>query len=161
MHVLLKQPAGIGGRARLPIQEAALIVNARGRRITTQGIPRIVSRLASDAGSDSHASPHMLRHTVATLLLRMGADSPSGSGSARAYFDNDDTTIHPCHKGASTIKLGPSSSKSPSCYRCLGNSRQRSAFQDIRIPTLRDHCGDVDGALTFSAAGTLSVRHFS
>jgi site-specific recombinase XerD len=63
-------------RARLQIEtpSQALFLNASGARLSTQGIANIISRLRQDAGIKRHITPHMLRHTVATLLLRNGAD---------------------------------------------------------------------------------------
>jgi integrase/recombinase XerD len=61
---------------RLGIQtdSAALFLNSSGKRISTQGIANVVARLRELAGIDRHITPHMLRHTVATFLLRNGAD---------------------------------------------------------------------------------------
>jgi integrase/recombinase XerD len=52
----------------------ALFLNASGRRLSTQGIAAIISLLCTSAGIERRVTPHMLRHTVATLLLRNGAD---------------------------------------------------------------------------------------
>jgi integrase/recombinase XerD len=52
----------------------ALFLNASGKRLSTQGIAVILSSLCKDAGIERRVTPHMLRHTVATLLLRNGAD---------------------------------------------------------------------------------------
>jgi site-specific recombinase XerD len=49
-------------------------VNAAGKQISTQGVSRVVTETAKAAGVDQRVTPHMIRHTVATLLLRYGAD---------------------------------------------------------------------------------------
>jgi len=51
-----------------------LLVNSTGARISTQGIARILSQVAKLASIEVRVTPHMIRHTVATLLLRYGAD---------------------------------------------------------------------------------------
>lgn len=61
-------------RARLASDSPALFLNASGERLSTQGIANIVAQFRKDAGIERHVTPHMLRHTVATLLLRNGAD---------------------------------------------------------------------------------------
>ena len=52
----------------------ALLLNASGEQISTQGIARVIKKTAEAAGLANKVTPHMLRHTVATLLLRNGAD---------------------------------------------------------------------------------------
>ena len=52
----------------------ALFINVLGGSLSTQGVANAVSRLAEDAGISRRVTPHMLRHTVATLLLKHGAD---------------------------------------------------------------------------------------
>lgn len=61
-------------RARIETRSPALFLNSSGGRLTTQGIANVIARLREDAGIERHVTPHMLRHTVATLLLRNGVD---------------------------------------------------------------------------------------
>lgn len=61
-------------RAQIETRSPALFLNSSGMRLTTQGIANVVARLREAAGIERHVTPHMLRHTVATLLLRNGVD---------------------------------------------------------------------------------------
>ena len=98
-HTGLVRPLGKGGKRRIvPIGEVALKVLAhylaevrprasaaaqaspvlylspRGKSFTRQGFWKIVKRYASVAGILREISPHKLRHSFATHLLRGGAD---------------------------------------------------------------------------------------
>lgn len=61
-------------RTRAETRSPALFLNSSGMRLTTQGIANVIARLREEAGIERHVTPHMLRHTVATLLLRNGVD---------------------------------------------------------------------------------------
>lgn len=61
-------------KASLARAPAALFVNARGGRLTRQGLWKIVKLRAARVGLDSGLSPHVLRHSFATHMLEGGAD---------------------------------------------------------------------------------------
>jgi integrase/recombinase XerD len=61
-------------RTRIKTESPALFLNSFDGRLSTQGIANIITQLRRQAKIERHITPHMLRHTVATLLLRNGAD---------------------------------------------------------------------------------------
>ncbi len=63
------------GRSRLVKnkRERALFVNRRGERLTRQGFWLILKQYASEANIAGHVTPHTLRHSFATHMLRGGA----------------------------------------------------------------------------------------
>lgn len=68
------QQSHVAERVRIDCGTKALFLNASGKRLSAQGIAAVISRLCESAGIERRVTPHMLRHTVATLLLRNGAD---------------------------------------------------------------------------------------
>jgi integrase/recombinase XerD len=68
------QRAHLEARGRLKTDSPALFINATGKRLSTQGITNVIARLRREARVKRHVTPHMLRHTVATLLLRNDVD---------------------------------------------------------------------------------------
>lgn len=52
----------------------ALLVNARGSRITDRSVRRIVKQIATSMGLPSDVHPHTLRHAFGTHMLEEGAD---------------------------------------------------------------------------------------
>jgi len=61
-------------RRNIATGNEALFLNAAGGRLSTQGVARMLRQYAKTAGIVVKVTPHMIRHTVATLLLRFGAD---------------------------------------------------------------------------------------
>jgi integrase/recombinase XerD len=63
------------GRGRLVKERAepALFVNRRGERLTRQGFWLILRDYARQAGIETPVTPHSLRHSFATHMLRGGA----------------------------------------------------------------------------------------
>ncbi len=53
-----------------------LFANRRGSRYTRKGIALIVKAVAERAGIGKHVTPHVLRHTLATNLLKNGCSLP-------------------------------------------------------------------------------------
>ena len=73
-QTVLIQRQHLEARLQLVTASPALFLNFSGERLSTQGMANIIAQFRRDAGIARHITPHMLRHTVATLLLRNGMD---------------------------------------------------------------------------------------
>lgn len=66
--------AYVDARGIVAPRETYFFLNRLGRRLSEQSVRTLLQRHASRAGVDGPIRPHLLRHSVATLLLEEGVD---------------------------------------------------------------------------------------
>jgi integrase/recombinase XerD len=94
---------------RQEVDHDALFLNLRGGRLTQRSVQRIVKDYARDAGIKKVVTPHVLRHTMATTLLRHGADiriiqqllGHSSIATTQIYTHVDDAMLRSAYDKAS------------------------------------------------------------
>ncbi|OWP56382.1 MAG: integrase [Thermoplasmatales archaeon B_DKE] len=64
----------IATRQLIDTESKALFVSSRKRRFDTSTVERIIRKAGIDAGISKRVTPHVLRHTFATSVLRNGGD---------------------------------------------------------------------------------------
>ena len=94
---------------RKEVDTNALFLNKNGSRLTPRSIQRIVKGYGEDAGIRKVVTPHVLRHTMATTLLRHGADiriiqqllGHSSIATTQIYTHVDDRMLRTAYDKAS------------------------------------------------------------
>ncbi len=112
--VVFAQPTAVALRrwmeAREEVGHDALFINRNGGRLTPRSVQRIVKQYADDAGIRKAVTPHVLRHTMATTLLRHGADiriiqqllGHSSIATTQIYTHVDDAMLRSAYDKAFT-----------------------------------------------------------
>jgi len=95
--------------SRKVVDTNAIFLNKNGNRLTPRSIQRIVKGYGEDAGIRKVVTPHVLRHTMATTLLRHGADiriiqqllGHSSIATTQIYTHVDDRMLRTAYDKAS------------------------------------------------------------
>ena len=107
-------------RSAVAGRDAFVLTNSRGDPMRPQTLRRRLHQLASSAGMERRVTPHMLRHTAATLLLEQGADirfvqrllGHSSIATTELYTHVTDEALRSVVRQADTIsavlRVGPS-----------------------------------------------------
>ena len=74
--------------------ESALFLNYNGKRLSRQGVWKLVKKYKAIAGIDKEITPHMLRHSFAAHLLEHGADL-GAIGEMMGFSDPASLKIYP------------------------------------------------------------------
>ena len=86
-----------------PVDKNALFISRNNRRITVRAVQKMVDKTLLAAGLDAeHFSPHKLRHTAATLMLKNGVDTRalqevlghSNLNTTQIYTHIDNASLH-------------------------------------------------------------------
>ncbi len=88
-------------RYEMKTQSKALLVSRKGTKLDTSTVQRIVRNLAKEAGISKKVTPHVLRHTFATAILRNGGDrrfiqqllGHASVATTQIYTHVDDNTL--------------------------------------------------------------------
>jgi integrase/recombinase XerD len=85
-----------------------LFVSTKGRRINYKAVERLIDKYSKKAGIIKRVTPHVLRHTLATSLLRRGADiriiqqllGHASVATTQIYTHVDDRALKDAYKRA-------------------------------------------------------------
>jgi integrase/recombinase XerC len=83
------------------LQQRAMFLNKRGRRLTTRSVGRLLEKYIQQTGLDRLTTPHTLRHSFATHLLDGGADLRS----VQELLGHKSLTTTQIYTHVSTVRL--------------------------------------------------------